>query len=99
MCIRDSVNVLRTLGDQLKDKLECAYLLLAGVNGDKITFVSMATEAAVKRGIHAGNLVKEAAKITGGGGGGKPASAQAGGNDVSKLNEAFAAVESLITHK
>lgn len=93
------VNVLRTLGDQLKDKLECAYLLLAGVNGDKITFVSMATEAAVKRGIHAGNLVKEAAKITGGGGGGKPASAQAGGNDVSKLNEAFAAVESLITHK
>ncbi len=90
------VNVLRTLGDQLKEKLGCAYILLAGVNNAKITFVSMATEDAVKRGIHAGNLVKEAAKITGGGGGGKPASAQAGGNDVSKLGDAFAAVEAMI---
>ena len=92
------VNALRTLGDQLKAKLGCAYILLAGVNAGKITFISMATDDAVKRGIHAGNLVKEAAKITGGGGGGKPASAQAGGSDVSKLNEAFTAVEKLISN-
>ncbi len=91
-----SVDALRTLGDQLKDKFEVGYFLLAGVNDGKITFVSMATDAAVKQGVHAGNLVREAAKITGGGGGGKPTSAQAGAKDASKLNDAFAAVKELL---
>ena len=90
------VDALRTLGDQLKNKLGNGYILLAGIDEGKITFISMATDDAVKVGVHAGNLVREAAKITGGGGGGKPSSAQAGGRDVSKIKEAFAAVEALI---
>lgn len=91
-----SMDALRALGDQLKDKLEVGYLLLASVNEGKLTFVSMATDSAVKKGVHAGNLVREAAKITGGGGGGKPTSAQAGGKDASKIADAFDAVKEII---
>ncbi len=88
-------NALKQLGDSLKDKLGECVLVLAG-GQDKLNFVVMATEAAVKAGAHAGNIVKEAAKVTGGGGGGRPNMAQAGGKDVSKVKEALAAAKALI---
>jgi len=49
----------------------------------------MATKDVVAKGIHAGNIIKEAAKVAGGGGGGRPDMAQAGGKDVSKIDEAL----------
>ena len=82
------MNDLRTMGDSLKDKLGESVIVLAG-GETKITFVAMATDGAVKKGAHAGNLVREAAKITGGGGGGRPNMAQAGGKDASKVQEAL----------
>jgi len=50
----------------------------------------------VARGLHAGNIVKEAARVVGGGGGGRPDFAQAGGRDPSKLDEALATAERLV---
>ncbi len=85
-------NALRQLGDSLKDKLgECVIIL--GGGKEKLQFVAMATEAAVKAGAHAGNIVKEAAKTAGGGGGGRPNMAQAGGKDVTKAEEAVQAAK------
>ena len=90
------VDALRKLGDNLKEKESNLFTLLAGVNGDKITFVAMATAEAVKNGVHAGKIIKEVATFAGGGGGGKPDAAQAGGKDVTKVDGALALVKSLI---
>ena len=85
---------LKMLGDQLKDKLGEGVVLLS-CGKEKITFVAMATDGAVQKGANAGLLVKEAAVLCGGGGGGKPAMAQAGGKDPSKLEEALKAQKAL----
>ena len=90
------VDALRKLGDSLKDKEPVLVLVLAGINGDKVTFVAMATEQAVKKGAHAGKIIKEVATFAGGGGGGKPDAAQAGGKDITKVDGALALVETLI---
>ena len=90
------VDALRKLGDSLKEKEPVLTLVLAGINGDKVTFVAMATAEAVKKGVHAGKIIKEVATFAGGGGGGKPDAAQAGGKDVSKVDGALALVENLI---
>ncbi|MCX7883914.1 MAG: alanine--tRNA ligase [Caloramator sp.] len=87
---------LRELGDKLRDKLGKSVILLAGIKDEKVTFVAMASKDAVSLGVHAGNLVKEVAKITGGGGGGRPDMAQAGGKDVSKVNMALESAYSII---
>lgn len=79
---------LRSFGDKLRDKVQ-GLIVLASVQEDKISLLAMATKEAVARGIHAGNIIKEVAKITGGGGGGRPDMAQAGGKDASKLGEAL----------
>ena len=78
--------------DQLKAEITSGCLLLCGVNPETnaAQFLASATDDAVKSGIHAGNLVKEAAALCGGGGGGRPNHAQAGGKDASK---AVAALE------
>ena len=71
-------------------------LVLAGTQDEKVTFIAMATKDAVERGVHAGNLVREVAKVAGGGGGGKPDSAQAGGKQPEKAEEALrVAVEAI----
>jgi len=70
--------------------------MLASVNGDKINFVAMVTKDLVQKGLHAGNMIREVAKITGGGGGGRPDMAQAGGKDITKVDEALSAVPSII---
>ncbi len=87
---------LRNLGDRLKDKLESCLIVLASDKDGKVNLVSMASEDAVKKGAHAGKVIKEVAKITGGGGGGRPNMAQAGGKDPSKINEALSKVYELI---
>ena len=90
------MNALRTAGDNLKEKAGCAVIVLASAADGKVNIVAMATPDAVKLGAHAGNIIREVAKICGGGGGGKPDSAQAGGKDASKIEEALAAVKTLI---
>ena len=66
------------------------------VVGDKLQFIVKAGAEAVAKGAHAGNLLREVAKIAGGGGGGKPDFATAGGKDVGKADEALAAAESVL---
>ena len=88
---------LREAGDRLRDKLgENAVILLAGRGEDKVFWLAMAGKGAVEKGIKAGDLVREAARITGGRGGGRPDMAQAGGHEVSKVREALEAVRSLV---
>ncbi len=82
-------NTMRTMGDQIKDKLGKGVVVLASDLGQKVIFLVMATDEAVKAGAHAGKLVGEVAKVTGGGGGGRPNMAQAGGKDASKIEDAL----------
>ncbi len=82
-------NSLKTLGDELKNKLPQSVIVLASVTGDKVNLVAMATEDAVKQGAHAGNIIKAAAAVCGGGGGGRPNMAQAGGKDAAKVDAAL----------
>lgn len=91
----DSVDALRNLGDQMRDKVG-GVVVLAAVMGEKISILTMATKDAVAKGAHAGNIVKAVAKVCGGGGGGRPDMAQAGGKDVSKLDEALNAAWDII---
>ncbi|NJD03263.1 MAG: alanine--tRNA ligase, partial [Ruminiclostridium sp.] len=83
------MEALRNTGDMLKNKLGSGVVILASGLGEKVSFVVMASTDAVQRGAHAGNIVREAAKVAGGGGGGRPDMAQAGGKDVSKIDEAL----------
>ncbi|WP_208590077.1 alanine--tRNA ligase [Gracilibacillus suaedae] len=87
------MNQLRQMVDEMKQKLESGIILLAAVNNDKVQLASGVTKDLVTKGYHAGNLIKETAKICGGGGGGRPDMAQAGGKDATKLSEALAYVE------
>ncbi len=89
-------DALRAIGDNVKSKMGEGVLVIAGTAEGKVTFVAMATKEAVSRGVHAGNLVREVAKIAGGGGGGKPDSAQAGGKQPEKAEEALSAVASVV---
>ena len=82
-------NDLRNVGDQIKDKLGDGVIFLASDNDGKVALLSMATDLAVKKGAHAGNLIKAVASIVGGGGGGRPQMAQAGGKDASKIPDAI----------
>ena len=69
---------------------------MAGVSSGKITFAAAVSPDAIKSGAHAGNIVREVAKITGGNGGGKPDFAMAGGKDASKIDQALLAVKNLL---
>lgn len=90
------MNGLRDLGDQLREKLGEGVVVLASVNGGKVNLMAMATDGAMKRGAHAGNLIKAVAKIVGGGGGGRPNMAQAGGKIPEKVDEAIQAVAGVV---
>ena len=86
-------NELRTLGDELKNKLGEGLIFLASAKDGKVNLVAMATDGAVKAGVHAGNLIKAVAPIVGGGGGGRPNMAQAGGKLPDKIGQAVEAVK------
>ncbi len=90
------MNSLRNAGDSLKQKAPCSVIVLASSADGKVNIVAMATKEAIEKGAHAGNIIREVAKVTGGGGGGKPDSAQAGGKDASKIDEALSIVKTLI---
>ena len=84
------MNGLRELGDQLKEKLGDGVVVLASVVDGKVNLMATATDAAIKAGAHAGNLIKGIAALVGGGGGGRPNMAQAGGKNPAGIDAALA---------
>ncbi|MDX1520736.1 MAG: alanine--tRNA ligase [Anaerolineae bacterium] len=89
--------LLREMSDWFRDRLDSAVVVLATVTDDgKPLIIATVTDDLIKRGLHAGKLIKEVAQVVGGGGGGKPAMAQAGGKDASRLGEALAKVDALV---
>ena len=92
----NSMQALREAGDWLRDKLGSGAVALGAVVNERPTLLIMATNDLVKRGLHAGNAVKEAAAVMGGGGGGRPEMAQAGGRQPEKLEEALRAAVDIL---
>ena len=90
------MNKLRDLGDQLKEKLDEGVIVLASDQDGKVNLVAMATEAAMGKGAHAGNLIKGIAALVGGGGGGRPNMAQAGGKNPAGIPAAIAEAEKVL---
>lgn len=82
-------DALRSMGDDLKAKGDNVVAVIAGVNGDKANIVAVCGKDAIAKGVKAGDVVREVAKLAGGGGGGRPDSAMAGCKDVSKLGSAM----------
>ncbi|HIQ74028.1 MAG TPA: alanine--tRNA ligase [Candidatus Cottocaccamicrobium excrementipullorum] len=90
------MNGLRTLGDQLKEKLGDGVVVLASVTDGKVNLMASATESAIKKGAHAGNLIKGIAGLVGGGGGGRPGMAQAGGKNPDGVAAALKEAETVL---
>lgn len=89
-------DALRSMGDDIKNKGDNVVALIAGVNGEKANLVAVCGKNAIAKGVKAGDLVREIAKLAGGGGGGRPDSAMAGAKDLSKLDSAVSAVEETV---
>ena len=87
---------LRSLGDDIKSKIDSGIIVLASVKDGKISFIVALTKDLVKKGYSANNIIKPIAQATGGGGGGRPDMAQAGGKDVEKVDYALSLVADLI---
>jgi alanyl-tRNA synthetase len=92
------VNTLRETLDKLKDKLEPAAVVLAAVDGEKVSLVAGVSKVLTSQW-KAGELVNHVAQQVGGKGGGRPDMAQAGGKDPSKLKEALASVKEWVASK
>ena len=90
---------LREMGDRLRDKLGSGVVVLGSVFNGRPGLLAMVTPDLVERGLDAGAIVNEAARVMGGGGGGQPRLAQAGGKDASKLDDALAAVADIVTRQ
>ncbi len=84
-----SMEILREMTDWFRDRLGSGVVVLGTVLGGRPALVAAVTPDLVERGVDAGKLVREMARIVGGGGGGKPTLAQAGGRDPSRLEEAL----------
>jgi len=87
---------MREMGDFLKDKLGSVVVALAAVVEGSPILVTMVTPDLVERGLHAGNIARDTAKVMGGGGGGRPEMAQAGGKQPEKVEEALGGVPALV---
>ncbi|MFH0939551.1 MAG: alanine--tRNA ligase [Planctomycetota bacterium] len=87
---------LRAMLDSIRKTLNEGAVVLGGVHDGKVALLTSLSPDIVKRGGHAGNLLKELALKVGGKGGGKSDMAQGGGTDVAKLPEALAEAEALL---
>ncbi|WP_419872223.1 alanine--tRNA ligase [Candidatus Pristimantibacillus sp. PTI5] len=94
-----SMDALRGIVDELKLKLESSVIVLGAIADDKVNLAAAVSADLIKKGFHAGKIVKEAAVHCGGSGGGRPDMAQAGGKDTSKLDEALKLAEELVLNQ
>ena len=87
---------LRDLTEKVLDKLQSGVVALGSVHEGKVNFSVMISKDLVKKGLHAGKIIKAVSAVAGGGGGGRPDMAQAGGKNADKLGEALGIVDSLL---
>ncbi|MBQ2204992.1 MAG: alanine--tRNA ligase, partial [Lachnospiraceae bacterium] len=90
------MNTLKDLVDSIKEKLDNYVVVAFANNSNSVSIVVSLSDAAVGKGLHAGNILKECAKTLGGNGGGKDKFAQGQGKDVSKISDAMALAKKLI---
>lgn len=90
-------DVLRTMGDKLRDKSENTVAVLACVNDGNGVFSVSCSKGAVAKGAHAGKIAKEISALTGGKGGGRPDSAMAGIGDIAKTDEALSELKNVLS--
>lgn len=94
-----SVDSLRKTGDAIKEKTPMCVCVFGANTDGKISFVAMAGADAVKKGVHCGKIIKSITAVAGGSGGGKPDSAQGGGKDAAKIDDALAKVDEIIAEQ
>ena len=89
---------VRAICDKIKSDIANGVAVIAAVNKEKnnVTFCGCCGHEAVKKGVHAGNIIKAVAERAGGSGGGRPDSAMAGGKDVSKTDEALSVAKAVL---
>ena len=94
----ETADSLRTMASSVCDAPEATVAVIAGKNAEKgtATFVCSCNKAAIEMGAHAGNIVREVAKIAGGNGGGKPDMAMAGGKDITKIDDALVNADDIL---
>ena len=94
----ESGDSLKKIAETAASAADCTVAVIAGTNSEKgtVSFVCACSDGAVKKGAHAGNLVREVAKVAGGNGGGKPDMAMAGGKDASKIDDALMRADELL---
>ncbi len=92
-------DTLRQMADRFRDQYPSGVVVLGSASEDKVTLIAAVTDDLIKRGLHAGDLVKAVAQVVGGSGGGRPNLAQAGGKDPAKLAEALDLVIPLVKQK
>ncbi|MQM72739.1 alanine--tRNA ligase [uncultured Pseudoramibacter sp.] len=95
----EDVNEMRDLSDMMKDRMESGIVVFGKADTDKANLIATATKDIVKKGFHAGQLIKQIAKTVGGGGGGRPDMAQAGGKKPAALDQALAQAENIIAEQ
>ena len=86
------MNELRNIGDNLKNEIGEGVVFIVSASQGRVNLLAMATDGAIAKGAHAGNLIKQLTPIVAGGGGGRPNMAQAGGKDPSKIDECLESV-------
>ena len=91
-----NAEMLRRMGDQLRDKAPAICALLCGGDAEKKNFLCVAGPAAVKAGVHAGKIIKAVCQKTGGNGGGRPDSAMGGVGDPLLVEDAMSTLPDLI---
>ncbi|MGI6556649.1 MAG: alanine--tRNA ligase [Pseudoramibacter sp.] len=95
----EDVNEMRDLSDMMKDRMGSGIVVFGKADTDKANLIATATKDIVKKGFHAGQLIKQIAKTVGGGGGGRPDMAQAGGKKPAALDQALAQAENIISEQ
>ncbi|MBQ9679429.1 MAG: alanine--tRNA ligase [Ruminococcus sp.] len=89
-------DALRKMCEYIYETVDDAVVILASTKGGKLVFSCVCTKKAIEKGLKAGNIVREVAKIAGGNGGGKPNIAMAGGKDLTKADEALYALKGIV---
>ncbi len=92
----DNVAILREMCDRFRDRMGSGVVVLGAIIDEKPMLIAAVTQDLIERGLHAGDMIRDVAQVVGGGGGGRPAMAQAGGRDPSRLSDALALVPGLV---